>query len=629
MGNIICLIKGTCKDAQKLIEDNAGTGSTGNADKVDTGTVGTGTVDTSTVDTSTVGTDCSDINDLIKELETKTSTSDLKTLYVKSLEYNCTDSNTTISKQKIYDKYQDALLSSATKFTEEITSNVWTNKGTTDEEKLAELNSRIEYLSDKKKEVNDLYLQFYDRDVKKDSILKIYDDSISETQLNFDISINIQKINDAKTLFVLIAGPYKMMNNQNVTLDSIDLSLYRKKINLNSYKACLMFSEFQPLLYPTDNSKIAGNGTTASEFTDETIKKYLSNGNIETYVKHIMYYYTKYYYQSNLEQAEKDGLVLDAFYNNTQIDTLEKFYIEGKKILKQFGVLRWKMLPYMAQKIPCSIEDGSTFSHLPSTWPMYFKDVEAKEAILVTLNVCYQNFGGNTVKYFADLNLSNEYSRYYTDVAWTDEKFSQTQTDFTMKSSLELSEQAKTKWLDRQIQIITVAEQTNPTQYISNIIFNYSAKFADDLENVKINGLTAESKPNGYNNYVDFYYDILSGRIEAQPTRSSNGSLKAGSMYSDIYNNGITCCFSSIDFLTLCEKEYDSFNRLTYYLYYHTVPESLNFYLILPLNITNSTISLCNSDVINGCAVNNLMPFVFGKRISNGIEFDPLFDSRL
>ena len=169
MGNIICLIKGTCKDAQKLIEVNAGTGSTDNADKVDTGTI-----DTGTVGTGTVGTDCSDINDLIKELETKTSTSDLKTLYVKSLEYNCTDSNTTISKQKIYDKYQDALLSSATKFTEEITSNVWTNKGTTDEEKLAELNSRIKYLSDKKKEVNDLYLQFYDRDVKKDINLGRY-----------------------------------------------------------------------------------------------------------------------------------------------------------------------------------------------------------------------------------------------------------------------------------------------------------------------------------------------------------------------------------------------------------------------------------------------------------------------
>jgi hypothetical protein len=306
---------------------------------------------------------------------------------------------------------------------------------------MKELSECIERLS--------LSLKEYTRkDTQATEIIDVIKDLQNQAMKSIDIISTEYEIYLARYLFGIIICNYT--TGSNTTNDKRTEEDLKNYLTVSSYKACLMFSEFIPLLWMTEN--IEEISMTSFTFTDEFIQKYIDDGELIKCLMNLSKYYQQYFWPkynndpSIIKNCELSKLpiiksfdeihkLVYTFVDNPEIKTWNDFFIQGRSILSKLDTHHIKMLPYMAQKKNFAF--NGELMKIPETWPKYDRDIELYESILSVMNVCFASYGGDrdveehdskSVKYYVpknrgsytynDLGLYNKNSMYFDERAF-------------------------------------------------------------------------------------------------------------------------------------------------------------------------------------------------------------------
>ena len=339
--------------------------------------------------------------------------SQLKEIYLKSLTFiKCNNSNSKLLKSQIYNLYQDLLIQKAV---EELdTLRKWKLPEYDDSKKEEENNKiQLDALQDRTKELSQyvekmsISLKDYTRkDTQATEIIDVIKTLQDEAMKSINIASKEYDIYCARYLFGIIVCNY---TTGSISADEQrTISDLKNYLTLESYKGCLMFSEFIPLLWMTEYAVNEENNT-AFTFTDEYIQQYLDKGDITECLTNLSKYYQTYFWPKYLpdpsvcKNCELTKLsipktfediykIVSPFVDNKNIKTWDEFYKQGKDVLNKLDTHHIKMLPYMAQKK--NFTTSGEIMKVPETWPKYDKDIELYEAILSVMNICFASYGG-------------------------------------------------------------------------------------------------------------------------------------------------------------------------------------------------------------------------------------------
>lgn len=342
------------------------------------------------------------------------SIEDLKEIYTKSLTYiKCNNANSKLLKSEIYNLYQDLLIQRAI---EELDTLKQWKLPEYDDSKKEEENNKIQLdaLQDRTKELSkyiekmSIFLKDYTRqDTQAKEIIDVIKTLQDEAMKSINIVSKEYDIYCARYLFGIIICNYTTgCISADEQRTKSDLKNY---LNVESYKGCLMFSEFIPLLWMSEYA-INEENNTSFTFTDEYIREYLDKGDIITCLTNLSNYYQNYFWPKYLpdssifKNCEMTNLpipktfediykIVSPFVDNKNIKTWDEFYKQGKLVLNKLDTHHIKMLPYMAQKK--NFTTGGELMKIPETWPKYDRDIELYEAILSVMNVCFASYGGD------------------------------------------------------------------------------------------------------------------------------------------------------------------------------------------------------------------------------------------
>lgn len=652
---------------------------------------------------------CTDEEKALKQLlafaNTVKTQDEIRDFYLKSVEYvECNSVNAALLKEQIFNYYQDAIIEEATKLT--ISYKDWVLLGDTDEEKLVNIQARMSDLQKDVMELNEA-LKYYTRDDTQgaDLLKEIQDLQASTLEQLKEISEAID-VFKARYLFGTIVCNYCCGDIGNANSEA-ELRIINNYLTLNSYKGCLMFSEFQPLLWPTDFDW-DDNNTSQKPVTDEFLTKYLESGIPSENLKNLSNYYSNYFfvkyeafnsskpseeftnntfsipYPNATETFREMATKIKEFVEDVKIRKWIQFYPRGKEVLQKFDVHHFKMLPYMAHKK--HLLSNGEFMRIPETYPRYDHDIELLEAVMAIMNVCFANCGtrenSNSSKIiggytYNDLNLNKYYSTYFDSRAFI------LSDEYTVEPStkgLVTAGNVDTSAWDN-VKFVISANKTaeigaNSTGYFSDRIYNC----LDDSKNVKassefpsIDGLSAVrvvSESNAIavktdeddgnaegveNNDTDKAEDDKADKAENNDKTEDDKAegvetfdvsklvtIEPGvnNMILDFFNKVIKLpatsvlyasnnhkLYSSVDYMTMDADAYSENPAVPYYIYFNLVPKSLSFEIMIPLNTTHSTMSICTNDVRNGCDEKYLIPLAFvGPVDDSGLINDPLFN---
>ena len=387
------------------------------------------------------------LKNIAQMVKNSNSLENTRILYLKSLEYiKCDNSNSKLLKSQIFNLYQDLIIDKALEILDKLKE--WkiperdkTNEEENDEIQFSALQERIASLSTNIKEVSKITEYYIRKDKQATDILDI----IKKLQYNANEQLKVVseavEVYKARYLFGIILCNYttgSVEANKEATINDI-----RTYLTVESYKGCMMFSEFIPLLYPTTNKAWGMNNTKSFSITNDFIKEYLeidSDGyagrNSETAkcLKNLSYYYSNFFWPhynnsrtvfrncefnpiyGNNDTFMKYHDLLKPFVDNDKIRNWGNFFKQGREILNKIECHHIKMLPFMAQKK--NFANSGEFMKIPETWPKYNKDIEIIEAIISSANICFANCGGEKDKNYEnslitqndDFGISNDIS---------------------------------------------------------------------------------------------------------------------------------------------------------------------------------------------------------------------------
>lgn len=615
------------------------------------------------------------LKQLLSLANTVTDSESIREFYLKSVEYvECNSVNANLLKEEIFNYYQDAIIEEAKKLT--TTYKDWQISGETDEEQLQSVQDRMIDLQKDIVELNEA-LKYYSRDDTQgaDLLNEIQELQISTLSQLKSLSEAVD-VFKARYLFGTIICNYCCGDIGNVN-STAELKIINNYLTLNSYKGCLMFSEFQPLLWPTDYDW-EDNNTTQKAVSDEFLEKYISSGIPSENLKNLSNYYSNYYfvkyeafnstnpnteftnntfsipYPNATETFADMSKKVKDFVEDSKIKTWKEFFTKGKEVLKKFDIHHFKMLPYMAHKK--HLLTNGEFMRIPETYPKYDRDIELFEAVISIMNVCFANCGvrensdDNTkiigAYTYNDLGLNTKYSTYFDSRAFVIGDF--TNIENSTKTLVNASNLNTEGWNDFTLTLSanTSAEPGfNSTGYFSDRIYNCldnSKNVKADSEFPSIDGLSAlrvvkaknseesktqkensEESKESFENFAE-HVKIAEG-VNSVALEYFNNVIKLPST-SVLYSSNNNKLYSSIDYMTMDTDSYSENPAIPYYIYFNFVPKSLSFEIVIPLNTTRSTMSICTNDIRGGCEQKYLIPLAFVGSVDNGLINDPLFN---
>lgn len=434
------------------------------------------------------------LRNILKLVETSENSLSIRDLYLKSIEYvECGSSNATLLRDEIYTIYQNTIIEEALKLMEGYQD--WELVGTTDEEKLSNIQDRM---IDLQKDLIELTnaLKYYTRDDSQAAdILEVLQELQNDTLSQLKVLSEAVDVFKARYLFGTILCNYCCGDIGNANKEA-ELKIINNYLTLNSYKGCLLFSEFQPLLWPTDFDW-NDNNTSQKGISDEFLESYIESGIPAENIANMSSYYSNYYWPKytdlnkleELESFEDMANKIKPFVENKNIKTWKIFFNEGKKVLEKFDVHHFKMMPYMAHK-KHFLSEGE-FMNMPITYPKYDRDIEIFEAIISVANVCFNScgltlskpdgskiLGGYTYK---DLGLNKYYSIYFDKRPFVVNNFT---TLENQTSELVTCDNIDTNnWKDIKLELSADKDDEpglNNTSYFTDRVFNCLDNSKDD-----------------------------------------------------------------------------------------------------------------------------------------------------
>ena len=403
------------------------------------------------------------IAEMAKQITTTDKIESLRTLYLKSIEYiNCNNANSQLLKSQIFNLYQDLIVEQAVELLNHIKE--WKLPPISPDAKEEEINQihlnsiqlRIKELCEAIVKLSEISKYYIRKDTQISEIIdfiKLLQDNTNGQLSVISEAVDVYK---ARYLFGIIICNYTTGSiSASVERYENDLDTY---LTVNTYKGCLMFSEFIPLLWMTEPdfwnlNEMKNKNTTSSTISDEDIELYLKQGYLKKCLINLAKYYSNSFWPKydaaqigtafrncdyNPCYSKADNFstlhdIVSPFVDNINIKTWKDFFEHGRKILNKIDTHHIKMLPYMAQKNNFAI--SGEFMKIPETWPKYDHDIELFEAIVSVANICFANCGGdnskeldsNTGMYvplnrggytYKDLGLYNQNLRYFDQRAF-------------------------------------------------------------------------------------------------------------------------------------------------------------------------------------------------------------------
>ena len=664
-----------------------------------------------------------ELSNLVKSVQSSASTSnldDIRQLYLKSLEYiKCSNANSQLLKSQIYQLYQDVIIERAIEVLKSGTDWVLPEASTSKKQEendmiqLTALQERMKDLNTKVADISDITKYYTREDTQAVEIVDAI--KLLQTDANEKMSVASEAVDvyKARYLFGIILCNYTTGSNR-VSEDRLvdDIKSY---LTLETYKGCMMFSEFIPLLWPTDEDFWATKNLTSFTVTDEFITNYLETGETIECIINLSKYYSSYFWPkydagegSVYPNCNHNPRYTDSFtsiqqlvaqvVDNVDIRTWGEFFTEGRKVLDQIETHHIKMLPFMARKK--NLARAGELMKIPETWPKYNRDVELYEAIVSVMNVCFANCGGEKdsdytselVEYqfgskfdeikkssskpithikniggitYKDLGLHSLNKKYFDSRAFIvvegDAAFDEIPADSRTSHFVKASELDIKAWDGFMIDIDADPDDVkrvsvddgksrmymyNNTGYFSDKVFNCvdMYQFVEAYRFPIIPGLTAYRKKTQTNHASE---SDTSQSTSSQSTPSiitihqpKSSEYEVNPMVQQFFNEVITNAttnmhynslnnrlYSSIDYMTASVDGDINFSPIAHYIYYNLVPRSLSFELLIPLNTQCQThMCMCTNDIKNGCAVEDLIPFVFEYPMNGEVISDPLFE---
>lgn len=374
------------------------------------------------------------LKNIAQMIKNSNSLENTKILYLKSLEYiKCDNSNSKLLKSQIFNLYQDLIIDKALEILDKlkewkIAERNSNKESENDEIQLKSLQERIKELTERIDDVSKITKDYIRKDKQASDILNIIRKLLHNANEQLKVVSEAAEVYKARYLFGIIIA--------NITAGSVEASNMitdiKQYLTVESYKGCMMFSEFIPLLYPTNNEDWGLNNSTSFSITDDNIKEYLQIGDdglisedCETAkcLLNLTKYYSNYFwpkygisktvfrncefnpqYGKNNDTFNYYSELVKPFVSNENIRSWGNFFKYGRQVLDKIECHHIKMLPFMAKKMNNAA--GSTeFMKIPITWPKYNKDIELTEAIIAVANICFANCGGEK-----DTNYNNNLS---------------------------------------------------------------------------------------------------------------------------------------------------------------------------------------------------------------------------
>ena len=456
---------------------------------------------------------------------------------------NCNDSISNEYITKINQIFQTSLIKHCESVVSSLDKNFTLSDSIDEDEQLRLVQERQTLLNDKLKELK-TYTQYMTSDptVYTSEIEKLI--VLADEQLK--VSEEASKLYKSKRLFSYLIGlggvnTLSSQNTENMSPEDLNPDIFKQIVTPDSLRICLMFSEFQPLLYPTDLD------ISTRKITIEDLNNCV-NSCIKT-VTNVAYFYSNFFYTTD-EEVEQDTK-LNQEWMNTVIKTEDEFFEKGKQILKKFvhPVFRWKMLTYMGAKECKNYDSTSMVYTLPSTWPRFDTQIEARDAFITIVNSVLLKTTKNGSVYLK-MNLhDNDYDLVYSNKCW---KFDDFVTSSEIKSSNTTVPQFE-------------FTQDDPS-YVVNKVFNFVDKSGSKL-------------------YVEA--GIKAG-IQIQIFDKLYS--KIGSEYFfNMMNNNNSVCFSMFDYVY---TKNSSTSLMVQYVYQYLIRDNLTYTMYLPINTTGSDISI-------------------------------------
>lgn len=534
--------------------------------------------------------------ELLKLLQEATSVGKspekLKDVYNRALAINaCNSKVSTDYKNEIFNAYQDILVAEAreilAKYTSETTPDVETIQ-----EKITKIESRTKALESDIGLVNVL-LTDYSRDqsgaevmVELTNIKAADDVSLGKLMGNVDIM-------KAKAMFAGIVCNYGLGTGTSSGIRQSAKNYIDKYLNPAVYKFLLMFSELQPLLWPVD-------------YKDVDVDKYYESGNLHAILENLSRYYSTHWYKKVdntgvvVTEWETDKLKIKEFMDATIMDA-GTFFTEGKKILKKFGVHRWKSLRFMANKQPNNISGKMM---VPVTWPKFNPDYEQTEAIVCICNALFISVSRGKGRTFILPDVDALYDEIYDPKPWgTDSSKLLINSDDIVPVVVKGTVTGK----------IEDAPGVNNTGFITDKLFN----IYDNIENTGIPDIPS----------------LSCFRLTPAPELNIGliTELFKGINSDDNFNNrirtsGMARIFNSVDYLTMDTTGFARTQEFVAFVYHKVITDALRWQIIIPFNSLKTTMSICKNDIDNGCSKDALLPMAFGfRQDADGKKYDPLF----
>ena len=473
----------------------------------------------------------------------------LQALYDRSKMYiNCNNANSQLLKSQIENLYQDLVVEKAVEVLNKLkewtlTQPVNVKQEERDQLQLNDLQKRMQDLGKSTLELSEISKYYFRKDTQISDIndvIKILRENANEQLKVVSEAVDVYK---ARYLFGIILCNYTTGSTGASTERIInDIASY---LNVNTYKGCLMFSEFIPILWMTESDfwnldEMKTKNTTSSTITDSDVELYLQQPYLQQYLINLSTYYSTYFWpkyeQATVNTAFKNCeynpfylksdefntlyKIVSPFVDNPKIRSWGEFYKNGREILNKIDTHHFKMLPYMAQKNNFTI--SGEFMKIPETWPKYDHDVELFEAVLSVANICFANCGGdnskeidpNTKMYipkniggytYKDLGLYNQHARYYDQRAFIltpdDEQFDEISKENRTSNFVKAMElKSEDKWKDfvlnvdanlkdaefgqdKMITISSDSESKSKTKTNRTCIYNNTGYFTDKIYN--------------------------------------------------------------------------------------------------------------------------------------------------
>jgi len=477
----------------------------------------------------------------------------LRKLYEKSKTFiNCNNANSQLLKSQIENLYQDLVIEKAVEILNKLKEWELPNPSSNIKEEerneimLTALQLRMKELSQSTVELSSITKYYFRKDKQASDIndvIKLLQESANS---QFKIVSEAADVYRARYLFGIIVCNYTTGSTEASKERIInDVATY---LNVNTYKGCLMFSEFIPLLWMTEPdfwnlSEMKTKNTTASTIGNKEVELYLKQPYLQQCLLNLSKYYSSKFwpkyelatvgtafnnlnynpvYPKGIDDFETMYKIVAPFVDNPKIRTWGDFFKYGREVLNKIDTHHFKMLPYMAQKNNFAI--SGEFMKIPETWPKYDRDIELFEAVVSITNICFANCGGDNSKEFdpntkmyipknrggytyKDLGLYNQNLRYFDQrafilIASGDSQFDEIEGKNRTSKFVKATElNSEEKWkdfvlkLDASLNDVNVGKSNSTEESIQNrkCIYNNTGYFTDKIFNCTESSLTIKT----------------------------------------------------------------------------------------------------------------------------------------